>query len=321
MRARGAKVTDIVVLVVAADDGVMPQTIEALNHAKAAEVPIVVAVNKIDVEGRRPGQGREVSSPSTGCMPEEYGGDTMFVDVSAREGLNISGLLEAVVLTADAALDLSGQPGHGRSGHRDRGAPRPRPRTGGDRADPARHAPRRRLGGGGSGLRPGARAARRPRAERARGAAVVPGPGARSDLGARRRRCVPGRRGRPGGAADRRAARGARAQRAARCPVPSAHARVGHGGDAARRDQRAAADPQGLRLGFGRGPGGQPRQDRCRRGGQPAGDPPRCRCDQPERRDAGSGRQRGDHRVQRPAGGQGPGNWPSAKASTCGSTR
>ena len=125
MRARGASATDIVVLVVAADDGVMPQTIEALNHAKAAEVPIVVAVNKIDVEGADPSKVRGQLT-EYGLIPEEYGGDTMFVDVSAREGLNISGLLEAVVLTADAALDLSANPDMAAQGiaieaHLDRG--------------------------------------------------------------------------------------------------------------------------------------------------------------------------------------------------------
>ncbi len=125
MRARGASATDIVVLVVAADDGVMPQTIEALNHAKAAQVPIVVAVNKIDVEGADPSKVRGQLT-EYGLIPEEYGGDTMFVDVSAREGLNISGLLEAVVLTADAALDLSANPDMSAQGiaieaHLDRG--------------------------------------------------------------------------------------------------------------------------------------------------------------------------------------------------------
>ena len=82
MRARGAKVTDIVVLVVAADDGVMPQTVEALNHAQAAEVPIVVAVNKIDKEGANPAKIRQQLT-EYGLVAEEYGGDTMFVDVSA----------------------------------------------------------------------------------------------------------------------------------------------------------------------------------------------------------------------------------------------
>jgi translation initiation factor IF-2 len=105
MRARGAQATDIVVLVVAADDGVMPQTIEALNHAKAAEVPIVVAVNKIDKPEANPGKVRQQLT-EYGLVAEEYGGDTMFVDISAKSRLNIEGLLESVLLTADAALDL-----------------------------------------------------------------------------------------------------------------------------------------------------------------------------------------------------------------------
>ena len=109
MRARGAKVTDIAILVVAADDGVMPQTIEALNHAQAADVPIVVAVNKIDKEGANPDKIRQQLTEYN-LVAEEYGGDTMFVDVSAREKVNIEGLLEAVLLTADAALDLRANP-------------------------------------------------------------------------------------------------------------------------------------------------------------------------------------------------------------------
>ncbi|RKT77576.1 translation initiation factor IF-2 [Terracoccus luteus] len=109
MRARGAKVTDIAILVVAADDGVMPQTIEALNHAQAADVPIVVAVNKIDVEGANPSKVRQQLTEYN-LVAEEYGGDTMFVDVSARQGQNIDSLLEAVLLTADAALDLRANP-------------------------------------------------------------------------------------------------------------------------------------------------------------------------------------------------------------------
>ncbi|MFF5226678.1 translation initiation factor IF-2 [Dactylosporangium sp. NPDC000521] len=105
MRARGAQATDIVVLVVAADDGVMPQTIEALNHAQAAEVPIVVAVNKIDKENANPAKVRQELT-QYGLVAEEYGGETMFVDISAKSRINIEGLLEAVLLTADAALDL-----------------------------------------------------------------------------------------------------------------------------------------------------------------------------------------------------------------------
>jgi translation initiation factor IF-2 len=109
MRARGAATTDIVVLVVAADDGVMPQTIEALNHAQAAEVPIVVAVNKIDKEDANPAKVRQQLT-EYGLVAEEYGGDTLFVDVSARANINIDGLLEGILLTADAALDLRANP-------------------------------------------------------------------------------------------------------------------------------------------------------------------------------------------------------------------
>ncbi|SHJ35926.1 translation initiation factor IF-2 [Tessaracoccus bendigoensis DSM 12906] len=109
MRARGAKSTDIAVLVVAADDGVMPQTIEALNHAKAADVPIVVAVNKIDKETADPTRVRGQLS-EFGLVPEEYGGDIQFVDVSAITGVGLQELLESIVLTADAALDLRANP-------------------------------------------------------------------------------------------------------------------------------------------------------------------------------------------------------------------
>ncbi len=109
MRARGAKVTDIAILVVAADDGVMPQTVEALNHAQAADVPIVVAVNKIDVETANPAKIRQQLTEYN-LIAEEYGGDTMFVDVSAKQRLNIDELLDAVLLTADAALDLRANP-------------------------------------------------------------------------------------------------------------------------------------------------------------------------------------------------------------------
>ncbi len=109
MRARGAQATDIAVIVVAADDGVMPQTVEAINHAQAAKAPIVVAVNKIDVSGANPAKVRQQLT-EYGLVAEEYGGDTMFVDISAKQGTNIDGLLEAIVLTADAALDLRANP-------------------------------------------------------------------------------------------------------------------------------------------------------------------------------------------------------------------
>jgi translation initiation factor IF-2 len=125
MRARGAQVTDISILVVAADDGVKPQTIEALNHAQAAGVPIVVAVNKVDKEGADPMKVR-AQLTEYGLVAEEFGGDTMFVDVSAKQGSGIEALLEAVLLTADAALDLRANPNQAAEGvaieaHLDRG--------------------------------------------------------------------------------------------------------------------------------------------------------------------------------------------------------
>ncbi len=109
MRARGAQVTDVAILVVAADDGVMPQTVEALNHAQAANVPIVVAINKIDTEGANPDKIRQQLTEYN-LVAEEYGGDTMFVEVSATQGKNIETLLDAVLLTADAGLDLRANP-------------------------------------------------------------------------------------------------------------------------------------------------------------------------------------------------------------------
>jgi translation initiation factor IF-2 len=125
MRVRGSQVTDIVVLVVAADDGVKPQTIEALNHAQAAGVPIVVAVNKIDKEGADPEKVRGQLT-EYGLVPEEYGGDTMFVNVSALTRVGLDDLLEAILLTADATLDLRANPTQDAQGvaieaHLDRG--------------------------------------------------------------------------------------------------------------------------------------------------------------------------------------------------------
>ncbi len=125
MRARGAQATDIAILVVAADDGVMPQTVEALNHARAAGVPIVVAVNKIDKPDADPTKVRGQLT-EYGLVPEEYGGDSMFVDVSAKSELNLDKLLEAVILTADASLDLRANPDQDAQGlvveaHLDRG--------------------------------------------------------------------------------------------------------------------------------------------------------------------------------------------------------
>ena len=205
MRARGAKSTDIAVLVVAADDGVMPQTIEALNHALAAEVPIVVAVNKIDREGADPTKVRGQLT-EYGLVPEEYGGDTMFVDVSAITGQGLDELLEAVILTADAALDLRANPemdgqGVAIEAHLDKG-----------RGAVATvlvqrgtlHVGDSIVAGTGYGR---VRALLDDHGHNVdRGSAVVPGPGARSDRGPGRRRQLHRRRGRPDGSADRRTA-------------------------------------------------------------------------------------------------------------------
>ena len=109
MRARGAQVSDIAILVVAADDGIMPQTVEALNHMQAANVPIVVAVNKVDKDGANPAKVRQQLT-EFGLVAEEFGGETLFVDVSALQNKGITELLDAVLLTADAGLDLRANP-------------------------------------------------------------------------------------------------------------------------------------------------------------------------------------------------------------------
>ena len=116
MRARGAQVTDVAILVVAADDGVMPQTLEAIDHAKAAGVPVIVAVNKIDRPEADPARVRQQLS-DRGLLPEEWGGDTVFVDVSAKQRTNLDQLLEMVLLTSDVQLDLKANPDTKASGH------------------------------------------------------------------------------------------------------------------------------------------------------------------------------------------------------------
>ena len=153
MRARGAKVTDIAILVVAADDGVMPQTVEALNHAQAANVPIVVAVNKIDKEGANPDKVRGQLT-EYGLVPEEYGGDTMFVEVSARQNLNIDELLERRPAHRGRCPGHARQPEQGRPRYRDRSQPGQGPRFRGHRPGPVRYPARRRHHRGRHGPRP-----------------------------------------------------------------------------------------------------------------------------------------------------------------------
>ncbi len=115
MRARGAKVTDIAILVVAADDGVMPQTRESISHARAAGVPIVVAINKIDVPNANLDRVRSELA-AEGLQPEEWGGTTQFAEVSAKQKLNLDELLEKLLLVADAELDLRANPSADASG-------------------------------------------------------------------------------------------------------------------------------------------------------------------------------------------------------------
>ncbi len=232
MRARGAATTDIVVLVVAADDGVMPQTIEALNHAQAADVPIVVAVNKIDKEDANPAKVRQQLT-EYGLVAEEYGGDTLFVDVSARSNLHIDDLLEGVLLTADAALDLRANPDQDAQGivieaRLDRG-----------RGPVATLLVQRGTLHVGDSVVAGdafgrVRAMLDENGDNVDVAEpVASGAGARPDLRARRRRLVPRRRRGPHRPPDRRPALGPRAQRAAG-HLAAAHL-AGRPGQGARR--------------------------------------------------------------------------------------
>ena len=161
MRARGAQVTDIVVLVVAADDSVMPQTIEAISHAKNAGVPLIVAINKIDLPQANASKVKQ-ELLQHGVVLEEFGGTTLSTEISAKKGTNVSELLDQILLQAEI-LDLKANPNRRAQRHRRRSAARSGQGTGRDGARPERHAPRRRRLHLRHVLRPRPRAARRAR--------------------------------------------------------------------------------------------------------------------------------------------------------------
>ena len=156
MRARGAQVTDIVILIVAANDGVMPQTVEAINHAKAAGVPLIVAVNKVDLPDARPDRVKQELMQHS-ILIEEYGGDILCAEISAKQGLNIEKLLEQVHLQAEV-LELKASPKGAGPRHGGRGPQGARPRRGVHRAGRAGYAaPQGRHLRGGPVRRPCAR--------------------------------------------------------------------------------------------------------------------------------------------------------------------
>ena len=144
MRARGAQVTDVAVIVVAADDGVMPQTREAIDHARAADVPILIAVNKIDKEGANPDRIR-TDLAADGLNPEDWGGDTIYCNVSAKTHDGLDNLLDMIILVTELE-ELAANPDAPASGTRDRIEARSGPRPGGQRPGQPRHPAGRRLG-------------------------------------------------------------------------------------------------------------------------------------------------------------------------------
>ena len=205
MRARGAKVTDVAIIVVAADDGVMPQTVEAIDHAKAADVPMMIAVNKIDKEGATPDKVRGELA-NMGLQPEDWGGETVYCDVSAKTQEGLDNLLHMILLVTELE-DLKANPDARGLGHRDRVPSRPGPRLGRHRPRPARDARGRRRRRRRLAVGPGpgdARLHRQPDRDRRPGR---PGRGARLRRRLRGRRARPGRRERPPRPPARRRAR------------------------------------------------------------------------------------------------------------------
>ena len=318
MRARGARVTDVVILVVAADDGVMPQTKEAIDHAKAANVPILVAINKIDKpEANQDRVKKELAD--LGLVPEEWGGQTVTVAVSAKKKQNLELLLEMVLLVTELS-ELKANPKRAATRHRARGeagqgarSGRNRPRAGRD-AQRGRHLHRRHH------RREGACPHRRPRPAREECDAVDAGRSARALGPAAAGRYVPGDHRRREGAADRDLPPGAAEGTGARREGRPAHAGVAPAAARRGRRQGAADHHQGGRAGFG----GSPRRhagEADRRAGEDPRDPQRRRGDQRVGRAAGVRVQRDHHRVQRPARPERRRASPSASASRSACTR
>ena len=301
MRARGAKVTDIVVLVVAADDGVMPQTVEAINHAKAADVPIIVAINKMDRADANPDRVLEQLSQH-GLVPEKWGGDTVVVEISALQGTGIDELLEQISVVAELE-ELDGAP------DRPRDRARCSRRTSRSVADPSRRSWSKRASWrSATPWSPVRRGARSRPSSNDRGETVkVVGPSTpvqllgfseapqagdemrvARDLAHAR---TLGRRPRPARAAHRAPADRRHGRRAAGGPLRAAPAR---------RDRDAQPRAEGRRAGLARGVHREPPQARARRR-EARLRAPRRRRDHRERRPARQGLERHDHRVQRPA--------------------
>ena len=254
MRARGAKVTDIAVLVVAADDGVMPQTKESISHARAAEVPIVVAINKIDVPDANLDRVK-TELAAEGLQPEDWGGDTQFAEVSAKQQTEPRGAAREDPARRGRRARPAREPARRGVGPDRRVAPRRRPRPGRDDARPARHAARRRCDRRGRRRRQGARALRLSRRASQGGASRRARRDPRLRPPAAGRRARARRRARAPGEGPRREARRAPPPRAARAALQGRRrlARDALRAHAGGRRPGAQRRPQGRRAGLGRG--------------------------------------------------------------------